>query len=182
MRKYPLPLNSGKECLILEGFGDKICKLIDDRLKTFLQEGGILHEDISSIDVEDEDPNPLKNTKKTNKKAIRDFHDDQDDEEDIASLDFISHSKTSNSSRPLLNLIPKKNTTIPKKNNITEESHDESNSKSSQATGKKTKVASGKEYIPSFRSGPYAILVALVENQKSDVNFCTKINLFFFIN
>lgn len=39
-----MPLQSGKECIILEGFGDKICKQIDEKLKSFLDDGGILHE------------------------------------------------------------------------------------------------------------------------------------------
>jgi hypothetical protein len=41
-----MPLSTGKECIILEGFGDKICKLIDEKLKSFLDDGGILHEEI----------------------------------------------------------------------------------------------------------------------------------------
>ena len=39
-----MPLQSGKECLILEGFGDKICKQIDEKLKSFFDDGGVLHE------------------------------------------------------------------------------------------------------------------------------------------
>ena len=171
MRKYPLPLNSGKECIILEGFGDKICKLIDERLKNFLEEGGVLHEDDSYMVIDDENPNPLIGKKSTaNKKTTKDFHDNQnEEEEDIGSLDFISHSKTSNSNRPLLSLNSKKKSTSSKKKNIDGEDSDESQSTSSQAIAKKTNTTRGKEYIPSFRSGPYAILVALHENQKIDV-------------
>jgi hypothetical protein len=40
-----MPLYSGKECQLLEGFGDKICKSIDEKLKSFLKDGGILHEE-----------------------------------------------------------------------------------------------------------------------------------------
>jgi hypothetical protein len=40
LRKYPLPLYSGKECIILEGFGDKICQTIDKKLEDFLADGG----------------------------------------------------------------------------------------------------------------------------------------------
>ena len=48
LRKYPLPLKTGKECIILEGFGDKICKMIDEKLNKFLDDGGILHADESN--------------------------------------------------------------------------------------------------------------------------------------
>lgn len=32
LRKYPLKLNSGKECQILSGFGPAICSLLDEKL------------------------------------------------------------------------------------------------------------------------------------------------------
>ena len=54
-----MPLYSGKECQLLEGFGDKICKLIDEKLKSFLKDGGILHEveilDSSNDEAESEE-------------------------------------------------------------------------------------------------------------------------------
>lgn len=33
LQKYPLPLNSGKECLILKYFGPKLCTKLDNKLK-----------------------------------------------------------------------------------------------------------------------------------------------------
>lgn len=36
-----MPLNSGKECMILEGFGDKICQLLDKKLNSYLADGGL---------------------------------------------------------------------------------------------------------------------------------------------
>lgn len=32
LRKYPLPLKSGRECSIIIGFGDKICNIVDEWL------------------------------------------------------------------------------------------------------------------------------------------------------
>lgn len=32
LKKYPLPLESGKDCKILRGFGNKLCKMLDERL------------------------------------------------------------------------------------------------------------------------------------------------------
>lgn len=32
LRKYPLPLETGKDCSILNGFGTKLCKMLDDKL------------------------------------------------------------------------------------------------------------------------------------------------------
>lgn len=35
LRKYPLPLKTGKECLILENFGTRICLLLDKKLADY---------------------------------------------------------------------------------------------------------------------------------------------------
>ncbi|ODM86727.1 Crossover junction endonuclease MUS81 [Orchesella cincta] len=32
LRKYPLPLSTGKECSILENFGSHMCKMIENRM------------------------------------------------------------------------------------------------------------------------------------------------------
>ncbi|KAF5301832.1 hypothetical protein FQA39_LY10617 [Lamprigera yunnana] len=32
LRMYPLPLQSGRDCIILKGFGKKLCKMLDDKL------------------------------------------------------------------------------------------------------------------------------------------------------
>ncbi|KAJ8956768.1 hypothetical protein NQ314_006642 [Rhamnusium bicolor] len=33
LRKYPVPLENGNDCKILKGFGDKICQMLDKKLK-----------------------------------------------------------------------------------------------------------------------------------------------------
>ncbi|XP_018113175.1 crossover junction endonuclease MUS81 isoform X2 [Xenopus laevis] len=40
IKKYPLPLHSGKEAKILQNFGDSICKMLDDRLEKHYAECG----------------------------------------------------------------------------------------------------------------------------------------------
>lgn len=37
LKKYPLPLNSGEDCIILDGFGPTICRLLDEKLKSHTQ-------------------------------------------------------------------------------------------------------------------------------------------------
>uniref|UniRef100_T1JCS9 Crossover junction endonuclease MUS81 n=1 Tax=Strigamia maritima TaxID=126957 RepID=T1JCS9_STRMM len=39
LKKYPLPLNSGKEAQVLENFGVKICQMLDDKLKEYVENG-----------------------------------------------------------------------------------------------------------------------------------------------
>lgn len=96
LKKYPLPLENGKSCKILKGFGDKLCIMLDKKLKEYKD-------------------NPER------------FQDNSNADDDI--------TKTSN--------CYKDNGSSPTK---------------------KRKISSAAEgYIPTFRSGPYAILIALYE-------------------
>lgn len=35
LKKYPLPLETGKSCKILSGFGDKLCQMLDQKLNNY---------------------------------------------------------------------------------------------------------------------------------------------------
>lgn len=37
LRKYPIPLESGRDCKILQGFGEKLCKMLDIKLAEYIQ-------------------------------------------------------------------------------------------------------------------------------------------------
>lgn len=41
LRKYPLILRSGKECRILEGFGPRLCDMLDEKLVNYARELGV---------------------------------------------------------------------------------------------------------------------------------------------
>lgn len=40
LKQYPLPLETGKDCKLLKGFGEKLCKMLDDKLKQY-KNGGL---------------------------------------------------------------------------------------------------------------------------------------------
>uniref|UniRef100_A0A182QZJ7 Crossover junction endonuclease MUS81 n=1 Tax=Anopheles farauti TaxID=69004 RepID=A0A182QZJ7_9DIPT len=40
LRRYPLPLATGRDCMVLKDFGKTICENLDRRLKAFLASGG----------------------------------------------------------------------------------------------------------------------------------------------
>ena len=42
LRRYPLPLRSGKEAKILQHFGDGLCRMLDQRLQQHKTSGGEL--------------------------------------------------------------------------------------------------------------------------------------------
>ncbi len=158
LRKYPLPLKTGKECIILEGFGDKICKMIDEKLKKFQDDGGTLHEDESEESL----PNEALNTENFQNKS------DLDDQilatinlpttsnqeilvKPISKLTKSQSFEVTSISRPVLNIQSKKKS-------------DNQELTSSQNEPKNKKSKSLKEYIPEYRSGAYALLVALYKN------------------
>lgn len=37
LQKFPLPLNTGRDCIILEGFGKGICSLLDQKLEVYIK-------------------------------------------------------------------------------------------------------------------------------------------------
>lgn len=37
LQKFPLPLNTGRDCIILEGFGKGICSLLDQKLEIYIK-------------------------------------------------------------------------------------------------------------------------------------------------
>ncbi|XP_063699628.1 crossover junction endonuclease MUS81 [Culicoides brevitarsis] len=37
LQKFPLPLNTGRDCIILEGFGKGICSLLDQKLEKYIK-------------------------------------------------------------------------------------------------------------------------------------------------
>ncbi|XP_033630901.1 crossover junction endonuclease MUS81-like [Asterias rubens] len=49
LKKYPMPLTSGKEAKILDNFGEKICKMLDHKLEKHVEE----NEDWSSLGADD---------------------------------------------------------------------------------------------------------------------------------
>ncbi|CAF0906643.1 unnamed protein product [Brachionus calyciflorus] len=174
LRKYPLPLKSGKECIILEGFGDKICKLIDEKLEAFLREGGQLHEEedleiLSDCEIEVEEEKQVKSKpKKSNKK-------NKEDEIQEETITKSSNYESIRAKYPSLlkqsNKEPKKS--APKCDSWTRNSSDDEDVDKDQdepVTKSKTvkKTSRSKEYMPEFRSGAYAILITLLKNEEEN--------------
>nr|CAG4646264.1 EOG090X06E6 [Macrothrix elegans] len=58
LQRYPLVLQSGRECKVLQHFGEGLCKLLDDKLQKHIANGGKLG---SELDSDDEGPPSKKN-------------------------------------------------------------------------------------------------------------------------
>lgn len=169
MRKYPLPLKSGKECIILEGFGDKICKLIDEKLEGYLREGGKLHED-EDIEILDEcefdGQDEQQVTKSKTKKKLKKINDIVVDTDNCSELDSIREKYP--------NLLKSSNSKerIGKTKSWSRNSSDDEQV-SMESIKKPKRNTRTKEYVPEFRSGAYALLITLFknedENEKNDL-------------
>ncbi|XP_064599705.1 crossover junction endonuclease MUS81-like [Liolophura sinensis] len=120
LKKYPLVFTSGKECKVLENFGDKICKMLDARLAKHISEHG---------DVDDIAPPPHKPAKCV---PTRDVTGSP------CPASVIQAAPTS------LNI----------------HSLSDSDEDPSPLQPRSQRQSSG-EYIPAYRSGPYAILLTL---------------------
>ncbi|XP_077863715.1 structure-specific endonuclease subunit MUS81-like [Saccoglossus kowalevskii] len=125
LKKYPVPLTSGKEAKILEGFGDKICKMLDKKLldNGIIPGSPILGKPISRV---------MPSTT-------------------VDLCDKPSIAGSSDTSQ-----------TVGKTNPISQTSQQ-----------RKTRVVAGqskakREYIPAYRSGPYALVLALYRDLKKE--------------
>jgi crossover junction endonuclease MUS81 len=52
LKKYPLPLETGKDCKILNGFGEKLCKMLDDKLMQYKATNGSFNSNIVESPIE----------------------------------------------------------------------------------------------------------------------------------
>lgn len=126
LRKYPLPLEDGKECSILEHFGTHMCKMIDNRMTK-------------------ENMFP---TKSSSSQTVRDL---------VGADPSGSSNKqgTSKTSRK-----PKKKTAA--QTDVVEiHSSDEERGTRPPVRPPQRK----RQYIPAYRSGPYALLMAMIKKE-----------------
>lgn len=74
LKKYPLPLKSGRECSIIIGFGDKICNIVDDWLdKKKKNEEKIKASKHSHKDLPKNKLDNIKESEKTEKTLVRHY-------------------------------------------------------------------------------------------------------------
>ena len=65
LRKYPLPLARGKDCIILQYFGQKLCEMLDKRLDQHLKVSNI---NLQTTDLDDDSgSSPPKKSRKDKK-------------------------------------------------------------------------------------------------------------------
>uniref|UniRef100_A0A0L8I9R1 Crossover junction endonuclease MUS81 n=2 Tax=Octopus bimaculoides TaxID=37653 RepID=A0A0L8I9R1_OCTBM len=152
LKKYPLPLRSGNECLILENFGKKVCEMIDEKIAQHSAETGM---EISEMfDAESGTSRPENVTKTTQNPSTDEklelcsrlavhtisSSDENDTEEDEGGEEGGGGGKDAPPS------------VVPQIDSLTS---------IKSISGSKTKA-----YVPKYRSGAYAVLLTLFRSQK----------------
>lgn len=132
--KYPLPLKSGAECVILKGFDKKLCRFLDIRLEAYYSNTNEL-ELGSEVKVLSQTTDSSKHSIKSSTSTKSSNSDSRNTPDDNGS----SHSHSAD--------------TAPS----------ESNSGQSKKGTKRCRI-----FKPVFRSGSYAILVALLEQLRDN--------------
>lgn len=151
LSKYPLPLKTGAECAILKGFNVKLCSYLDKFLQIYN----------SSEDQQNVEQVP-ENSGKRAKTEIKRGKVKKPDPDEGTSIETKS---------PVRIQSPEKNIEVRSKSNAQTSlnsqadlpctSKTESNSQSPTSQTKKSKE---RIYRPGYRSGAYAILIALLEH------------------
>ena len=182
-----MPLKSGKECIILEGFGDKICKQIDEKLKTFVDDGGILHEADDSIildsDTESDhsdflqDITPVNSRTKAapkNTKKVLTPTESNTIEKNILEGDSGSSAVNKHKGR-----VFSFASTTTKTNQPTENRSKANEVSGNNVSSDKPKIVrkNNRKYLPEPRSGPHALLITLFNNELENevINIKTRV-------
>ncbi|KAJ8045267.1 Crossover junction endonuclease MUS81 [Holothuria leucospilota] len=120
LKKYPMPLSSGKSCSILDSFGNKICNMLDKKLEEYIAENGPVERGVNK--------RPQENKRNPVSSSINISDSDSDTNLDADSLQGSVHEAPSGQRK------------------------------------RKTPNKSPREYVPVYRSGPYALILTLYRN------------------
>ncbi|XP_052766912.1 crossover junction endonuclease MUS81-like [Mya arenaria] len=148
--KFPLKLENGKECKVLENFGDKICKMLDDKLTEHIAQYGTT----DPVSLPGEESIQQYSADKPDRAKPRDVN--PQDKSRIKN----NHARNAGGAHELSD------------SDVDEESQQPARKR--QRSGRK----SG-EYVPAYRSGPYALLLTLYRDTQSpnSVGYLTKPDL-----
>lgn len=141
LQRYPLLLTSGKDCKILENFGDKLCKMLEDRLQKHIQEHGAIVP-----------PEPEASTSKAPA---------------TAKAPARQKPKATQNAAPTVKRAGAQGERV---THALSDSDSEGGARAPPPPRKRQRsgIHSGeREYIPAYRSGPYALLIALYRDRQS---------------
>ncbi|XP_045160601.2 crossover junction endonuclease MUS81-like [Mercenaria mercenaria] len=140
LRKFPLRFETGKECKILENFGDKICKMLDEKLAEHVS----LYGTTAPVDVTD---------------TVTDVH--------LNNQARCKVTTSTGAKKENVKAAPKENIAPVRVHDISDNSDDEVQEQPARKRQRSGRHSGEREYIPAFRSGPYALLLTLYRDMQS---------------
>ncbi|XP_055880443.1 crossover junction endonuclease MUS81-like isoform X1 [Biomphalaria glabrata] len=169
LKMFPLTLETGKDCRILQNFGEKICNMLDEKLLDYKKQNGI--SSISSIQLAinlDKDETAFGGNKVKEK---------------ISKTHSRKKENTDTRFNQPTHLEPQEFTSLHQERLSLKDSHasssrvltrvheisDNSDSDHDAPPLKKTNHRSsseGRVYIPAYRSGPYALVLTLYRHMQ----------------
>lgn len=149
LSKYPLPLDSGADCIILKGFKKKLCLHLDQRLAVYKHNLALR----GTSDTSSNDSNSRKSVSSL-LTAINENGTVKDGPSQSGSAGSSVNGSAQASQSDAATLSQE--TTV-----STVDSNPEQPSPSSSGSRKQR---TGRKYMPAHRSGAYAILIALLED------------------
>lgn len=160
LSKYPVPLKSGSECIILKGFGKELCKYLDiclERYSNYTSASACSSNDNRNSHTD----TPLSSIScNVNNKTPTSEINQHYDQEEL----FSSHNSTKPNTSTQIHTVS---------NSELQVDVCDSNTKSESCTSTNSDTAlkkSKKAYKPAYKSGGYAILVTLLKNFSENPN------------
>lgn len=145
LMKYPLPLKSGAECIILKGFNRRLCAYLDKLLNDDNNNGSKSCDELIASGSDNSVSSFGEDSTKSNSNCVASNRDPR--------VDLIRFPGFSSNQPMLVEVVQESSTTA------TSVNIENANKVQGKRKGKK-----GGKYKPAHRSGGYALLVALLEH------------------
>ncbi|KAL5008151.1 hypothetical protein ScPMuIL_013732 [Solemya velum] len=173
LKKYPLPLSTGIECKMLDNFGDKICKMLDDKLAKYIQEqyGSIKpNSSLPSTSAHQSLPRKDGQPKKC-QPSTHAISDSDSDSGTTSKLQAVQNQSgrllTTSASTYVADGGRKRQQTISQFSTHAISDSDSDCEPQATQPKRRRKSSCGRDYIPAVGSGAYALLLTLYRNMQN---------------
>ncbi|CAH0586849.1 unnamed protein product [Chrysodeixis includens] len=172
--KYPVQLNSGAECIILKGFGKKLCKILDECIEAYNAKEANNSDPLRELSVEDQNgrcDSPMTESSSSSSIPVNKYipvNNNTSPKHPLNRENLVRHDNSFKDSDTPMNGSPEVDLLSEVSNNSNQCHLD--NPTSTVPNRNSAKKSSAKKYKPAFLSGGYAILVALREHAIENID------------
>ncbi|KAH9496133.1 Crossover junction endonuclease mus81 [Bulinus truncatus] len=155
LKKFPLTLETGKDCRLLQNFGEKICNMLDEKLLEYKKKNGISL--LSTFSQVQEQMEKIKEPKRNDIKNTKEKNSSINGNKNFTSLHQRASLKDSHTSGIKV---------FSGVHEISDNSDIDQGAPPPKRPVRRS-TSGGREYIPSYRSGPYALVLTLYRQTKN---------------